>query len=731
MNFKLSLVATSLTSILLLSGCGGGDSDSQSIEDKIKDAISDNETIEITGSIAVKVIDGYLSNAEICVDKNTNNICEDDEILDTLTDENGQLEISEENRQYPLIANVIAGKSSDSDRVGKSLTSYSMVATAGKEVITPFTTLANIQNLTLDELAAKYNLDSSVISGDYIEAKQSDETKESAIKAHALARSIVTQLDETITETSENIETINTNIEKVSVEIDNLINDDKIDIVDNSDFELNNGTVSQVKIINNLKEYLENGSEWTVLSQYSSYIETFIDGKNKYRNTLSNDEHIDLYHVVENTLYYQSPLEEQLSYNTSDPYNYYFKFNYISNAFSLVTSPYLWAHIPSNIPETTPLTIEKEHLVNKEHYFIFNDNDNGIDKSLVQLVFNDNGTISSIENNTSEDGSWSIVKYTLPNSDKQIQALRFEYPGEDNKVDNWVLLARNNDALVFGSYTTDITYDNELNDGIEKTRLHLQGFSFHDKNTATSIFNQWKYGETLINNDLKKHLENDQYWYSASFNKSKYDEERNLSKLAFKDGEVLSFDNDGTNSKISYEIEDNQILYPTLEDTDYNIYNSDLFDLRIASGVYDLILNTTTNINEYQKVDLTAEDFTNQSWFYVFDDSNDQNIEPNKLTFKYGENGKLTVNNKDLGDSWDIKDGKLIGISGDNGQPYEYFAILKDEKSMILGSEKDGELFIEFALFKDQETADAIYHKWDSLTPEYSQYSQYSQSNKH
>ncbi len=103
-------------------------------------------------------------------------------------------------------------------------------------------------------------------------------------------------------------------------------------------------------------------------------------------------------------------------------------------------------------------------------------------------------------------------------------------------------------------------------------------------------------------------------------------------------------------------------------------------------------------------------------------------IEPNKLTFKYGENGKLTVNNKDLGDSWDIKDGKLIGISGDNGQPYEYFAILKDEKSMILGSEKDGELFIEFALFKDQETADAIYHKWDSLTPEYSQY---SQSNKH
>ncbi len=47
--------------------------------------------------------------------------------------------------------------------------------------------------------------------------------------------------------------------------------------------------------------------------------------------------------------------------------------------------------------------------------------------------------------------------------------------------------------------------------------------------------------------------------------------------------------------------------------------------LRIASGVYDLILNTTTNINEYQKVDLTAEDFTNQSWFYVFDNSNDQN----------------------------------------------------------------------------------------------------------
>ncbi|WP_318455881.1 hypothetical protein [Photobacterium leiognathi] len=730
MNFKLSLVATSLTSILLLSGCGGGDSDSQSIEDKIKDAISDNETIEITGSIAVKVIDGYLNNAEICVDKNTNNICEDDEILDTLTDKNGQLEISEENRQYPLIANVIAGKSSDSDRVGKSLTSYSMVATAGKEVITPFTTLANIQNLTLDELAAKYNLDSSVISGDYIEAKQSDETKESAIKAHALARSIVTQLDETITETSENIETINANIEKVSVEIDNLINDDKINEVDQSDFQIDiNGKATVKPIIIDLKSYYENGKDWYVLIDgYDRLLkEKYENGKLtylplKHRSDVAPPEE---YSVINNKVIYDA-----IDYSNFS-YKYSLIHTYINSTFSIAHNSggyELFFITNKNLEELSPLSISKDDLIDKNHHFIFNDRYHGVDESFAQLKFSSDNSFSSTEDGKTESGSWSIVDYTLPDTEVMTKALELTFPNEEGKSEKWVLLERNNDAMVFGSYYTYQIYDSESHDYIEQEILHLQGFSFHDKNTATSIFNQWKYGETLINNDLKKHLENDQYWYFASFNKSKYDEERNLSKLAFKDGEVLSFNNDGTDNKISYEIEDNQILYPTLEDADYNIYNSDLFDLRIASGVYDLILNTTTNINEYQKVDLTAEDFTNQSWFYVFDNSNDQTIEPNKLTFKYGENGKLTVNNKDLGDSWDIKDGKLIGISGDNGQPYEYFAILKDEKSMILGSEKDGELFIEFALFKDQETADAIYHKWDSLTPEYSQY---SQSNKH
>ncbi len=67
MNFKLSLVATSLTSILLLSGCGGGDSGLiNQLKIRLKMQYQTTKSIEITGSIAVKVIDGYLNNAEIC-----------------------------------------------------------------------------------------------------------------------------------------------------------------------------------------------------------------------------------------------------------------------------------------------------------------------------------------------------------------------------------------------------------------------------------------------------------------------------------------------------------------------------------------------------------------------------------------------------------------------------------------------------------------------------------------
>ncbi len=44
--------------------------------------------------------------------------------------------------------------------------------------------------------------------------------------------------------------------------------------------------------------------------------------------------------------------------------------------------------------------------------------------------------------------------------------------------------------MVFGSYYTYQIYDSESHDYIEQEILHLQGFSFHDKNTATSIFNQ-------------------------------------------------------------------------------------------------------------------------------------------------------------------------------------------------------------------------------------------------
>ncbi|MCG3865193.1 MULTISPECIES: hypothetical protein [unclassified Photobacterium] len=709
MNFKLSLLATSLSTALLLSGCGGGDS---SIEDKIKDAITEtvaDESITITGAIAVKVIDGYLTKAEICVDKNNNSICEADEKLDTLTDENGQLEITEENRQYPLIANVIAGKSSDTDRVGKSVKSYSMTATAGKTVITPFTTLASIQNLTIDELAAKYNLDSSVISGDYIEAKKAEDTKESAVKAHALARSIANQLDETISATKDDIDTINKNIEKVSSEIDNLINNDKLDVVDNTDFNINDGDVSQVKIINELKPYLENGGEWYYLREgYDAlYKITFEKNQKKYYQVGFSEQYIESYSISKNKLYV----------NNTQSSSYIEGFLYLSDNFSLThinSNDNILLLTKNNLESISPIEINISDLINNNHYFIFNDDDYGVDESFAQLKFSSDNSFTSTEDGNTESGSWSIVDYTLPDTAVITKALELKFPDEEDKTEKWILLEKNDDAMVFGSYTTSESHEFD-----ERSELHLQGFSFHNKNTATSIFNQWKYGETLINDDLKKHIENDQYWYSASFNKSKYNES-GFDKLIYKNGTVSGTNKDDSEAKsTTYTIEDNKISYTDINDADISIYNSDSFDLRVDVDVNDLILNTTTDLQNYKKIELTAEDFSEQKWNIVFDSSNSSNtILPSYNTFKYKKDGSYSSIGDDqtpITRKWDIVNGSLTHKSSDSNLDETFIAITKDKQSMILANIVNGKISIRYALFKESYTAKDILKKWNYI----------------
>lgn len=122
MQFKLSFLTGSLLAALTLTGCGSDSNES----------VTPNENTK-----TITVIDGYLTNAEVCVDKNNNKQCDDGESIG-FTNEKGQLIVSEEQAAYPLLAKAVVGKTQDSDSIGYVANSYTMSASKNLDVITPF-----------------------------------------------------------------------------------------------------------------------------------------------------------------------------------------------------------------------------------------------------------------------------------------------------------------------------------------------------------------------------------------------------------------------------------------------------------------------------------------------------------------------------------------------------------------------------------------------------------------
>lgn len=189
MQYKLSTLAISVITTLTLAGCGDGGEESNSSPS--------NQT-------TIQVIDGYLEKALVCADKNSDDICQQEEQLG-LTNSKGELAIDNRYFSYPLIATVISGQTKDADSVGLLSKTYSMSSAANQKTITPFTTLAQVKKISLDDLAAELNIDSNIITGDYVAAKNDPSSKNPAIKAHTIARSLAASLPETIAETNESI----------------------------------------------------------------------------------------------------------------------------------------------------------------------------------------------------------------------------------------------------------------------------------------------------------------------------------------------------------------------------------------------------------------------------------------------------------------------------------------------------------------------------------------------
>jgi len=124
MKKKLTLTTFTLITSALIAGCGGGS--------------SATDTTSTTGT----VIDGYLKDAMVCIDKNENGKCDADEPK-AYTDENGKYVIPASAENYPIVAEVIANKTFDvtyNTPITQNATLISLPD--APDTISPYTTLA-------------------------------------------------------------------------------------------------------------------------------------------------------------------------------------------------------------------------------------------------------------------------------------------------------------------------------------------------------------------------------------------------------------------------------------------------------------------------------------------------------------------------------------------------------------------------------------------------------------
>lgn len=187
---KRTCLALMMAGILLV-GCGGDDSDSGSSTAGGGSAGSGNAGTTIAG----KVIDGYIQGAKVCLDTNSNNRCDSDELSATSA-EGGSFTLSNvpsgAENQYPLVAEVSRSAKDSADsgqtlaeagKYGFTLVTPKGAYTASSAAITPLTTLVAAEmtssSLSLeaaqkkvgDSITAKNGIASEVVAaslmGDY------------------------------------------------------------------------------------------------------------------------------------------------------------------------------------------------------------------------------------------------------------------------------------------------------------------------------------------------------------------------------------------------------------------------------------------------------------------------------------------------------------------------------------------------------------------------------------
>ncbi|WP_425667609.1 DUF1566 domain-containing protein [Vibrio tubiashii] len=172
-----------------LIGCGGGSEP----DSKLSPSVEPSASNRLTGV----VMDGYLVNANVCLDKNKNSICDSGDGNIVQTDSQGKYELPVEGstQGYRVLVEAIANKTIDLDNPNQTITKDFTLESpvTHSDVVSPMTSMiASMADLTgesFDEaartLAADLNVSEDVLKSDYVSGASSESQQ-----IHMLARGI-------------------------------------------------------------------------------------------------------------------------------------------------------------------------------------------------------------------------------------------------------------------------------------------------------------------------------------------------------------------------------------------------------------------------------------------------------------------------------------------------------------------------------------------------------------
>jgi hypothetical protein len=195
-----NIIYTSIAaSILLLSGCGSDD-----IEAIAEDVLNATTNITISG----KAVDGYIKDAQVCIDTNKDDVCGANEPT-TTTDENGDFTLSSiVEGEFPILINGGVDTATDKPFIGqlKSIVDIKDEISSQTTNITPLTTMVAYTrelnpNLSEEDavaiVATNFGLTPEQIDADPLKDKDLfEKSQKIMLSAQVLAEAIPAQTEQ-------------------------------------------------------------------------------------------------------------------------------------------------------------------------------------------------------------------------------------------------------------------------------------------------------------------------------------------------------------------------------------------------------------------------------------------------------------------------------------------------------------------------------------------------------